>query len=79
MYPNFESRESLGKIGWGVDKPSLQNSPRSLNESMERIHVKHWDNSENQKFIKLTGEFSASHDKSLQLNPEIYHLMNASA
>jgi hypothetical protein len=69
----------LGQIGWGLDKASLQGSPTSVNDSIDRAHVKHWDKVENQRFLKLTGEFSSSNDKKLELNPEIYHLMNASA
>ena len=69
----------LGNIGWGVDKATLQTSPVSVNDSIERSHVKHWDKNDAQRFLKLAGEFVNSTDKKLELNPEIYHLMNASA
>ena len=47
-YPNFDtSRESLGNYGWGTDKPSLNSPTGSLNGSIDRLHVKHWDKIEN--------------------------------
>lgn len=82
VYPNFETQKAsmqLGQIGWGVDKVTLQQSPVSVHDSIDRSHVKHWDKVDNQRFLKLTGEFTSSNDKKLELNPEIYHLMNASA
>ena len=41
--------------------------------------MKFWDKQKDQRFINLTGEFTQQFDKKLELNPEIYHLMNASA
>ena len=34
---------------------------------------------DHQKFTKLTGNFSVNDDKKLEINSEIFNLMNASA
>lgn len=84
-YPNFEPVQQgtnqkipVGQVGWGVDKPSLASSPLGMNDHRGN-HVQYWDKSREQRFINLTGEFTQHSDKKLELNPEIYHLMNASA
>lgn len=43
------------------------------------MHVKFWDKKPEQIFMDLSGKFSEQQEKQLNLNPEIYHLMNASA
>jgi len=91
-YPNFEPVEKgikgdkaqnvqVGGIGWGVKKPELfQKQSRFYMENRtDRFHIQHWDKTDRQKFIDLTGSFTSSQDKQLDINPEIYHLMNASA
>ena len=86
-YPNFEPVKQgsgqkclLGSIGWGMDKGELkQEKSICLNDSIDRAHINFWDTSKNQKFNELTGSFTKAHDKTLDINPEIYHLMNASA
>ena len=43
------------------------------------MHVKFWDKKPEKRFMELSGQFSEQQDKKLNLNNEIYHLMNASA
>jgi hypothetical protein len=43
------------------------------------MHVKHFDHTTGEKFIDLGGNFTKNADRGMDINPEIYHLMNTSA
>jgi hypothetical protein len=69
----------LGQIGWGVQKPGLATPNKTISEAREKYYINYWDNTKNQKFINLTGEFSSNINRKMEVNPEVYHLMNQSA
>lgn len=49
------------------------------NQVGKRKHVFIWDKNQDQKFLDLSGNFLATNDKQLRVNPEYYHLMNTHA
>lgn len=83
-YPNFMAAKSgepyYGGIGWGVENPKLVDPPSKLVDHVQRgNHVISFDRYKEAKFIDLTGEFKRTTDNKLDINPEIYHLMNQSS
>ena len=61
-----------------MNRPDLAIS--SNQNSIEKLHIKYWDKDHpHQKFLELSGKFTLHQDKQLDVNAEIYHLMNASA
>jgi len=70
----------VGQIGWGITNPQLgQDKSLIVGEPVNKQHVKHWDTAQHQRFLHLTGKFIGGQDKQLEINPEIFHLMNTSA
>ena len=78
------SQPRMGEIGWGVGKfeaPKGQynNYSEIMLENKNKNYVAYCNHLDNQKFTKLTGNFGMNDDKKLEINSEIFNLMNVSA
>lgn len=81
---NVLSKPKIGDIGWGVKqlqapKGHYSNYSNMMQENTGKNHVAYCNHLDNQKFTKMTGNFGANDDRKLEINGEIFNLMNASA
>jgi len=53
----------MGEIGWGVDDPHLNFKGVIKNDQICKEYINSINLNENQKFNKLTGNFTNMHDK----------------
>ncbi|CDW89228.1 UNKNOWN [Stylonychia lemnae] len=67
----------VGKIGWGMEKPVLNESPRRNVLALEdQPHKSYWDKERYNFFLKNNGNFSTNIDKKTSTHYDQYQLMD---